>query len=106
MAETDPKIVSFQMAYEIWISHREIEVGEKLLADIQETMARDPGETPVDRSHRRGFELGLPEGSARRLLYLDPGLAQQIIEQNIKLQRTRLVELSDKVRQELATGHA
>ena len=86
------KIVSYQTAYEIWIAHREIEVGKKLLADIQETMAQ-PGETPVDRSNRQGFQLGVPNGSGHQLLYLDAGLAQKIIEQNINLQRTKLVEL-------------
>ena len=91
------------MAYEIWMAHREIETGEKLLADIQETMARDQAETPVDRSCRRGFQLGVPSvAGGNRILDLDPALAQKIIEQNIDLQRTRLIELSDKVRDELA----
>jgi hypothetical protein len=102
MAEALPKIVSFQMAYEIWIAHREIEVGEKLLAEIRETM---PAETPVDHSRRRGLELGVPSGSGHRLFYLDPRLAQTIIEQNIAFQRTRLVELADKVREELGGGN-
>jgi hypothetical protein len=98
---TGPKIVSYQMAYEIWMAHREIEVGEKLLADIQETMERGQGETPVDRSSRQGFQLGVPNGNGHRLLYLDPGLAQKIIEQSIALQRDRLVELADRVREYL-----
>lgn len=99
----DRKIISADTAYRIWLCHREIEMGQKLLADVLKTISEDQGPTPVDRSHRCNFELGVPNNfNGHRLVNVEPELALRMIEAHMTTQRLRLLDLTIKVREELA----
>jgi hypothetical protein len=96
-------IVSMETANRLWLAHREIEVGQKLLADIRETVAR--GEpTPLDRGYPRGYQLGVPSGSGHRVLDVAPELAERIVEAHIANKREELRAASLNALRELEAG--
>ena len=96
-------ILSQEMAARIWSAHREIDVGLKLLADIDETLKHGGDATPTDPRDRfrRGYSLGLPSGSGERLLSVGPALARQLIEAHIAAKQAELVEASASAREAL-----
>ena len=98
----DP-ILSREAAARIWTAHREIDVGRKLLADIEETLAHGGDATPIDPSdrHRRGYSLGIPSGSGERLLTVGPRLAKTVIEAHITALQAELVAASAAAREAL-----
>jgi hypothetical protein len=95
--------ISMAAAYRIWMAHREIEVGTKLLADIAETLKGEGAATPVeDRDrYRRGYTLGVPHGSGERILDVNPSLAAAVIEAHIAEKRRELVEATLAARIEM-----
>jgi hypothetical protein len=100
--------ISMIAAYRIWMAHREIEVGTKLLADIAETMKQGGDPTPVDPwdRHRRGYSLGVPSGSGERILGVNPRLAAAVIEAHIAEKRRELVEATLAARIEMESEGA
>ena len=107
----DP-ILSREAAARIWTAHREIDVGRKLLADIEETKLLDDIEEtlahggdaiPIDPSdrHCRGYSLGIPSGSGERLLTVGPRLAKTVIEAHITALQAELVAASAAAREAL-----
>ena len=93
-------IVTIETAHRIWLAHREIEIGTKMLADMQETIERDEKETPIDRSHQKHLQLGVPSFTGHRLLDVAPALAITIIEAHIANKRRELIEASAVAAQE------
>ena len=91
----------------IWSAYREIETGEKLLADMKlerERMEVDKhAPTLRDAFGRlRQLQLGIPSGeSSQRLLDVSPVLAESVIRAHIQNKRTELVEANERARIEL-----
>ncbi len=94
-------IVSMETANRLWLAHREIEVAEKLLADVRETIA-SAAPTPIERGYPRGYQLGVPSGGGHRLLDVAPELAEQIILAHIKKKQQELKAASGVALAELS----
>ena len=96
--------ISLETALGIATAYREIEVAEKLLADINETIARREPPDIRDAFGRRvgGLELGVPSGdNGRRLFNVPWELARPIIETHIAQRKSVIAALSEKARIEL-----
>ncbi len=89
-------------AHRIWMAHREIEEGEKLLADISNTI-KEGNMTPLDR-YSRGYQLGVPSHGGHRLLDVSPRLAACIIEAHIADKQRELLEASLVAKIEMEAG--
>lgn len=98
-------MISKDTATDIALAYREIEVAEKLLAEVSETIARR--ETPDIRDAFgrpvNGLQLGVPYGSndARRMFDVPWNLAKPIIEAHIASKKAQLSALTEKARTEI-----
>lgn len=87
--------ISAEAAHRIWMAHREIETGEKLLADIRQTLKEGGDPTPIDDfGCRHVYQLGLPSHGGHRLLDVSPRLAACVIEAHIAEKKRDLIEAS------------
>jgi hypothetical protein len=90
------------LAHRIWSTHREIEIGAKLLAEMRETIEiEELAATPLDRDRRRHLQLGVPSGTGHRLFDVAPDLAITVIEAHIAGKRSELAAASALARMEL-----
>jgi hypothetical protein len=98
-------IISKRAAHRIWSAHREIEVGTKLLADINEALSRHDDPTPLDDfGRRRSYSLGVPvTDSSQRMMDVSPRLAAAVIEAHIAEKQRDLVEATLAARIEMDT---
>ncbi|HEV7345507.1 MAG TPA: hypothetical protein VGN60_07725 [Devosia sp.] len=97
-------MISKDTATDIALTYREIEVGEKLLEEIVETMSRR--EVPDVRDafgrRRHGLELGIPTSdNAKRMFDVPWNLAKPIIEAHIASKKAMLSALTEKARGEI-----
>ena len=99
--------VSKETAMALAYAHREVEVAEKLLAEIAEAMSRREAPDIRDAFGRRqgGLQLGVPSGSGHRLFDVPWSLAKPVIEAHIANQRAIIATMSETARIE-ATGGA
>ena len=100
-------MIGFETARAIAFAYREVEVAEKLLAEISETIGRRAAPDIRDAfgRHVGGLELGIPSGdNGRRLFNVPWGLACPIIEVHIAQQKAVIAALSEKARIELRSG--
>lgn len=98
-------LISKETATEIAYAYREIETGEKLLAEIVEAL--DRRQSPDIRDgfgrHQDGFQLGVPSGSnGHRLFNVPWRLAKPIIEAHIAEKRAVVAALTEKAQAEIA----
>jgi hypothetical protein len=99
--------VSKETAIDIAMAYREIEAGEKLLADVIAAMEKQHPTDIRDVFGRRvdGLQLGVPNGQSGHLLYTVPwALAKPIIEAHIAQKQAVLDALSAKARIELSAA--
>jgi hypothetical protein len=89
--ETDQKIA---------FAYREIETGEKLVADIKDTLSRHSAPDIRDAFGRRQNGLQLGEGG-HRLFDVEWSLALPIIEAHIAKNRSIVAALSETARHEI-----
>ena len=97
-------MIGFETARAIAFAYREVEVAEKLLAEISDTIGRRtaPDIRDVFGRHVGGLELGIPSGdSGRRLFNVPWELARPVIEAHIAQQKAIITALSEKARIEL-----
>lgn len=102
-------MISQETAGQIWNCYREIEAGEKLLADMASTKAeRERGESKTKRlrdafGRERGLTLGVPCGDdSHRILDVAPDLAVSVIRAHIANRQAELVEANEIARNELS----
>lgn len=96
----------------IWAAYREIEAGEKLLADMAAARAEPFSErdrhAPTLKDafgRKRRLELGIPSGeNGHRIFGVDSELAEAVIRAHIAKKRAELVEANERARIELSTG--
>jgi hypothetical protein len=92
----------------IWNAYREIETGEKLLADMKEIRERehiDPHAPSLKDAFgsRRHLQLGIPSGdNGHRLLQVSPALGESVIRAHIENKRAALMEAQERARIELS----
>ena len=102
-------MVSQETAMLLYAAHREIEAGEKLLADMAELQKWEPDKyapTLKDAFGRqRHLQLGIPSGeNGHRLFDVSPVLAASVIRAHIENARTKLAEANERARIELSAG--
>lgn len=100
-------MISPETARAIAYAHREIEVAEKLLADITESLSRRTAPDIRDAFGRlqHGLQLGVPSGeTGQRLFNVEWSLAKPVIEAHIANQRAQVAALNEKARAELGAG--
>lgn len=92
--------VSMETARAIAFAHREIEVAEKLLEDVEAAMAKSSFDQKDirDAFGRRhdGLQLGVPSGSGHRIFNVPFAMCRPIIEAHIANQRTLVKLYSEK----------
>lgn len=100
-------MISYETAREIAFAYREVETGEKLLAEITETISRRnaPDIRDAFGRHVNGLELGVPsDHNSRRLFNVPWELARPIIQAHIAQQRALIAALSEKARFEMGVA--
>jgi hypothetical protein len=100
-------MISQDTAAAIWAAYRDIEAGEKLLADIEKERNRNH----LDKSQPtlrdafgrvRNLSLGIPSGeNSQRLFDVKPELAEAIIRAHIANKHAELAEANERARVEL-----
>jgi hypothetical protein len=100
-------MISKETCEAIWNAYREIEVGEKLLADMKEVQGRSIQDkhAPCLKDafgQRRHLQLGIPSGeNGHRLMQVSPTLAESVIRVHIENKRAELMEANERARIEL-----
>lgn len=93
----------------IWSAYREIEAGEKLLADM-EAVLKDPfngGDKTAATlkdvfGRRKHLQMGIPCGeNAHRLFDVNPELARSVIRSHIASKHAELFEANERARIEI-----
>lgn len=97
-------MITQDTAAAIWSAYREIEVSEKLLADMAAERSRPFSD---DEKHaatlkdafgrRRHLELGVPSGqSGHRIFQVAPELAESVIRAHIAKKQVELVDANER----------
>lgn len=100
-------MIKQETAAAIWRAYREIEAGEKLLADMKEIREREQLDktAPTIRDafgRPQHLQLGIPSGKdAHRILDVSPALAESVIRAHIENKRAALCEAQEQARIEL-----
>lgn len=97
-------MIGFETARAIALAYREVEVAEKLLAEISDAIGRRTAPDIRDAfgRHVGGLELGVPSGeNSRRLFNVPWELARPVIEAHIAQQKAIIDAFSEKARIEL-----
>lgn len=103
-------MISQDTASAIWTAYREIEVAEKLLADMKAEREKPFGErdkhAPTLKDafgRKRHLQLGIPSGeNGHRIFDVAPELAESVIRAHIAKKRVELTEANERARLELA----
>lgn len=100
-------MITQETAAMIYRAYREIEAGEKLLADMKAIREREH----IDKTaptikdafgQRRHLQLGIPSGeNSHRILDVSPVLAESVIRAHIENKRSELAECQECARIEL-----
>lgn len=102
-------MISKETSAAIWTAYREIEAGEKLLADMKNERERIQADkyapTLRDAFGRvRQLQLGIPSGeNSHRLFDVSPVLAESVIRAHIENKRGELAEANERARIELGS---
>jgi hypothetical protein len=100
-------MITRETAERIWNCYREIAVGEKLLADMEEQTIEDDhikyAETLSDAfGRRRALQLGIPSGhDCHRLFDVEPDLAKSVIRAHLAKKEAEMVAANEQARIEL-----
>ena len=100
-------MIEQQTAADIWNCYREIEAGEKLLADMEERKKEYPDDKHAQClkdvfGRRRNLRLGIPSGEhSHTLIDVSPELAFSVIKSHIATKKAELVEINERARIEL-----
>jgi len=95
--------ITQKTAERIWNCHREIEVGEKLIADLEKHLSEGTDPTPLDSwGRRQQYSLGCPSGETSKTLYrVEPKLALSIIRAHVANAQAELIEATEQARIEM-----
>jgi hypothetical protein len=96
--------ISEETARKIDIAYREVEVGEKLLSEINQALSQRMIPDIRDDFGRQSpcLQLGIPSGNnSHRLFNVEWSLSIPIIEAHVAKQRAIIAALSEKARTEI-----
>lgn len=106
-------MISLETCVAIYAAYREINAGEKLLADMKAEREKHRFDE-VDKyaptlndafGRARQLQLGVPSGeNAHRIFDVSPVLAESVIRAHIENKRAELVEANERARIELSTS--
>ncbi|MBP6421582.1 MAG: hypothetical protein KA271_01685 [Propionivibrio sp.] len=106
-------LISLETCMAIYAAYREINAGEKLLADMKAEREKHRFDE-VDKyaptlkdafGRARQLQLGVPSGeNAHRIFDVSPVLAESVIRAHIENKRAELVEANERARIELSTS--
>jgi hypothetical protein len=102
-------MISAQTAMDIALAYREVQAGEKLLADVREAMDRVSSRDIRDAFGRpqNGLQLGVPSGeNSHRMFNVPWALAVPVIETHIAAQRALINALCQQAEAEIAVARA
>jgi len=106
-------IISYDLAVQIAYAHREVQTGEKLIADMREGILAAKNIDYRDTfGQRANIQLQVPHSSSTsgsltsRLFDIKPELALAVIEAHVAECRGRLSVLSQQAKAELESGVA
>lgn len=92
----------------IWHCYREIETGEKLLAELEATREKSEGsrfDVPEIKDafgRKQGYQFGVPSGTGSFTMYdVAPKLAESVIRAHIAAKRSDLVALNERAKVEI-----
>lgn len=96
-----------ETAADIWHCYHDIEVGHKLLSDMEETAKTQRLNKYEPRlkdafGRRQHLQLGVPSGGdGHRLFDVSPRLAESVIRAHIAKKQAELAEINERARIEL-----
>ncbi len=106
-------LISLETCMAIYAAYREINAGEKLLADMKAEREKHRFDE-VDKyaptlkdafGRARQLQLGVPSGeNAHRIFDVSPVLAESVIRAHIEIKRAELVEANERARIELSAS--
>lgn len=106
-------LISLETCMAIYAAYREINAGEKLLADMAAEREKHRFDE-VDKyaptlkdafGRARQLQLGVPSGAnAHRIFDVSPVLAESVIRAHIEIKRAELVESNERARIELSSS--
>lgn len=102
-------MISFETVRDIAFAYREVETGEKLLADLDKAKERYIAPDVRDAFGRRqdGLTLGVPSGDSSRTMYqVSWSLAVPVVEAHIANARARIAALCEKAAAEMSGAPA
>jgi hypothetical protein len=93
-------MISKETAARIWDCYREIEIGEKLIADMTDALKRGEDANPRDPfGTRRCLQLGVPnESNGHRLFDVQPTLAVAVIRAHVAAKQSELEAANEQAR--------
>lgn len=97
-------MIGLETARAMALAYREVEVAEKLLAEVSDAIGRRTVPDIRDAFGRPvgGLELGIPSGdNSRRMFNVPWELARPVIEAHIANQKAVILVLNEKARIEL-----
>jgi hypothetical protein len=98
-------MITKETAIRIWTCYHEIEIGTKLMTDLEENLKKHPEDNPNPRDEfgrQRALTLGVPSGSnSHRMLDVAPRLAVSVIRAHIADKERDLAEANEQARIEL-----
>ena len=105
-------MITQKTASDIWTAYREIETGNKLLADLaserQKPFSDRDKHAPTLHDafgHKQHLQLGIPTGSGgHRLFDVAPELAESVIRAHIAKKQAELAEANEWARMELCAA--
>ena len=102
-------MITQKTAADIWQCYREINAGEKLLADMEERKKAYPEDKYAQHlkdvfGRGQNLQLGIPCGeNGHKLFSVSPEMAGAVIRSHIAVKQAELVEINERVRIELAS---
>jgi hypothetical protein len=96
-------LITKETAMDIAYAYREVEVAEKLLAEITESLERRQQPDIRDAFGRQqgGLQLGVPSGeNSHRLFNVPWELAKPILETHIAASKAKIAVLTEKAKEE------
>ena len=95
--------ITKETCYRIWMCYREIEVGKRLLEDIEKRLRDGDEPTPLNPQDSHSvYTFGIPNGKdSYRMLNVDPRLARSVIKAQIAEKEKELIIVTEEARIEL-----
>ena len=101
-------MIKQETAKMIWSCYQEIQVGERLIANLEESIASGEDPASLDtRGQRQRYDLGFPtDPASKRLCNIRPELALSVIRAHVAEKHQELAVANESARSELGPAPA